>query len=284
MQGNIAILCLPLSLMMLSCQTDKANEQTVATAYGQHLQIETLGGQLTTARTSRDSQRIIDKEVDNWIMDEILVHEAKKKFSADEDIKEKVSSYEKSLYIHELEKYHIESQLDTTISKAEMDTFYIRNQEEYLNTEALIQGLMIKVSDNRYNDTIKNLWKTEDLPALKVVLSENEGNFHLLDVAKWYQESRLKNLLPDGLWKRINFKEKESYSYSDNGNQYLVKILGHTPEGDPMPTSYAAPLIKSRIIRDRSRALLQRWRKDVFQNNIQSKDIIIYSQTKLSNN
>ncbi len=269
---------------MLTCQAEKANEQTIATAYGQHLQIETLGGQLKGARTSRDSQRIIDKEVDNWLMDEILVHEAKKKFSGSDDIEKKVSSYEKSLYIHELEKYHIETQLDTTITKAEMDTFYNRNQEEYLNSEALIQGLMIKLSDNQYNDTIKSLWKTEDLPALKVVLSENEGNLHLLDATKWYQESRLKNLLPEGLWKRINFKEKESYSYSDGGNQYLVKILGHTPDGKPMPTSYAAPLIKSRIIRDRSRALLRRWRKDIFQNNIQSKDIIIYSQTKLSNN
>ncbi len=267
----------------MSCQTEKANDRTIATAYGHHLQLDALHEQLRGAQNSRDSQRIIDKEMDNWLMDEILLYEAKKKINSRKEIEGKVKSYEKSLFIHELEKYYIKTELDTTIERQEIDTLYQKHQEDYIISEDLIQCLLVKLPEPQYDEIIKTLWKTEDLPALKASLGTKNDNIHLLDIDNWYQKSKLKNILPQGLWNRINLQAKESYSYSDNSHQYLIKILGHIAQGEPMPVDYASPLLKSRIIRDRSQALLHQWRKDMYQNNIRSKDIIIHSRPNASN-
>ena len=267
----------------MSCQTEKANDRTIATAYGHHFQLDELDQHLVGAESSIDSQQIIDKEIDNWLMDEILLHEATKQIKNNSEIKSKVQSYEKSLMIHELEKYYIKNALDTTITHQEIDTLYRKHQEDYSITEAIIQCLFVKIPEPQYNDNIKTLWKTEDLPALKANLGPKDDNIHLLDIDNWYQKSRLKNILPQGLWNKINLEKKESYSYSDNGSQYLIKILGHTSKGEPMPMSYATPIIKSRIIRERSQVLLHQWRKDMYQNNIRSKDIIIHTRPKPSN-
>lgn len=262
--------------MASSCQPNNANESTLATAYGNHLQIEELANELEVAQSKRDSQAIIDKGIDKWLMSQILYNESKSTIETKTQIESSVAEYERSLYIHELEKWQLAHNLDTTISKVELDSFYSKYSSEFVLSESLLQCLMIKIPVSMYNEVTKSLWKTEDIPALGSVIKDNPEAAGLLEINKWYYKSSLKSIVPIGLWEKVNTSKTESYSYTEGGSQYLLKIIDKQATGEDMPKPFAIPIIKQRILHDRSNALLQQWRKDLYQNNISSKDILIY--------
>ena len=252
------------------------DSQALATAYGEHLYIDDVSHLLATEHSALDSQHIIDKAVDNWLMDEILLREAKNKIGKTTRISNLLEDYERSLYIQELEARQLAENLDTSLTTAELDTFYNNTKSDWILNEPIIQFLFVKVPASTYDDTMKTLWKTEDLPALRSSLMSSEENICLLEVDKWYYGSSLKNIRPSDLWKRIDLSKTETYKYTDNNSQLLLKILGNMDKGSQAPKAIAYPLIKQRILHDRSLSYLKNWRKDQYQKEIRSKDIVIY--------
>jgi len=83
--------------------------------------------------------------IDNWLMQEILYNEAQKKIKTEDKIEQLVESYKKSLYINELEKVQLASQLDTLISVAELDTFYSQHKQDFLIDEEIVRIQRLKI-------------------------------------------------------------------------------------------------------------------------------------------
>lgn len=265
-----------LCLMIISCENMQKDSQTLATAYGEHLKMDDVAHLLSDHHSPLDSQHIMDKAVDNWLMQEILLHEAENKVGVSSEIEQLVDDYKRSLYIRELEELQLKEHLDTSIMVAELDTFYEQSREDWVLDEPIVQFLFVKVPLKQYDETLKNLWKTEDLPALRSLAYKSEKNILLLDPDKWYYQSSLKNIVPSELWKKIDISKNENYRYTDGDDQLLLKILGSVDKGKTAPKLFAYPMIKQRILHDRSSNYLKQWRKDQYQNNIRSKEISIY--------
>ena len=201
--------------------------------------------------TEHDSSTILKKHVDKWLLQEILFHEAKAKVETEDRIEQLVENYKKSLYINELEKLELVTQLDTLISRAELDTFYSQHKEDFLLDEEIVRLLFAKVPETLDNDNLQTLWKTENLPALKVFVKE-AGGLQFLDLKSWYYLSEMRNLIPAELIAKVNFDKTEAYSLRADGQVFLLKILDYTDANEIAPKSFALEKIKLRLLRDRS--------------------------------
>jgi hypothetical protein len=100
------------------------------------------------------------KKAEQMVTDEILFSEAKQKLGEDPDLEEKINSYRKKLYIHELENKIIENNLDTLISEKELMAYYQTHSSEYLLSQTIVKLIYIRVaSDNKQLKKIQALAK-----------------------------------------------------------------------------------------------------------------------------
>jgi len=263
-----SIVAVVVASLIMSCQPQKTGKDELATAFGNKLYLTDVSGALFSATNSLDSMQIIDKYVDNWLISEILYNEAKKELSTRPDIEKLVEDYRKSLYIHELEKKKL-ADMDTA-----MHTGAVTDTVQALLAEPCIKFLLVKVDEERYNDNLKAIWKTEDLPALESYV-KNVGGLALLDLDKWYYVAEFNNITPVELRNKINYAKTEAYSLNQNGKQLLIKVLDYKKVGEQEPQELAIPRIKQSLMHDRSVNFLKEWKKTLYQNNIQSKNIHI---------
>jgi len=261
-----------LTLTLSACTAPlKEGGQPIAKAYGEVLYLDEVAGLVGNSLTKADSQAIINRKVNNWLMDEILFREAKSNLGKDTDLEALVNSYKKSLYISTYESALATDQ-NFNISEAELDTFYYQNQDEFILNDNLLQCLYIKVPEALYNKDLTTLWETENLPALRSYLNQDKG-IQLLDTERWHTEAELKAFMPEGLQNKINFSSTAAYSHREGGYYFKVKILETAAKGKMAPLSYARPMIYERLNYDKASAFIKQWKKDLYQNKIQGKDI-----------
>ena len=260
-------------LLFWGCQSQVGGGDELASAFGNKLYESELKAVLSSATNGLDSAHITDKYVDNWVMSEILYNEAKNKVKQESNIDALVEKYKKSLYIHELEKIKLQ-ELDTLNINSELAAALSDSTVEHVLEEPCLRFLFVKVKEAAYNDTLKAIWKTEDLPALDIYVSQ-VGGLALLELDKWYHASEFNNITPAALQKKINYSKTESYSLTQDGEQILLKILEYRKAGSPEPADLTIPQVKQRILHDKSVQFLKEWKKTLYQNNIQSKNIHI---------
>lgn len=260
----------------MGCQStsqDSSARIKLASVYDKDLFLDEIQGKLYN-KTSQDSISLQAMYVDKWITEQLIFHEAQTTLGNDSEIVTLVDKYKTSLYSHKLEQRYIKENLDTTITQSELDTFRTRHEEEFKLQEGVVRFLLVKASIDNYNDTIKTLWKTEDLPGLRSYITQKNGLYQL-DIDLWHYYSELKAICPKGLTDKINLKKTDSYSYKNGEEFYLLKILEYRGKKEKAPLSFIKESITRRILFERSRELLKAWKQNMFKENIKSKHIYI---------
>jgi hypothetical protein len=264
--------------MQFSCsqlQDKNADKKLLASAYGDQLFFEKVESQLSEFHSKIDSEEIISRYIDNWLMDKILYHEARKKTEHKADIKELVNDYETSLYIHQLEEDYIQRALNVNVDSSEIAAYFDLHQEAFLPEEDVVRFMMISVGKEFDNDTLLTLWETEDLPVLQQYVLD-VGGLMIIDPDKWYTKSDMEAVLPENLYQKIRFKSPEDYSFSEDDKRYFVKILEIIKESETPPFTYYRHKIRELILRSRSQLLLKEMKNNIFKEKIKSKNIKIY--------
>ena len=114
--------------------------------------------------------------------------------------------------------------------------------------------------------------------ALKYFTSINEG-VSLINLSKWYYLSELKNILPESINKKISLKKPNSYSGTDKGSKYYVKVLEIIKDTDEVPVSFLHERVKHRILQQRKNKLLKKKKSELYNQRITSKQIKVNSNT-----
>ncbi len=273
---QLYIVCIIIQLALIGCQNttkDIREGIKLASAYDKTLYLEDIQHKLSS-RTTSDSIALQAKYVDEWIMDQVIYNQAQESLGDDPEILGLVEKYEASLYNHKLKELHLKENLDTTITQAQLDTFYVQHKDEFNLQESIVRFLYIKVPKASYNDTIETLWKTEDLPGLRSYVSQ-QGGIQQLDINAWHYYSELKAICPEKLSAKINLKKTESYSLKNEKNYFFIKVLEHKSKKEKAPLSFVKEPIVRRVLFERSNTLLKEWKQHLFKENIKSKSIYI---------
>lgn len=267
-------------IIFFSCEFSKSgtdNAEVIAEAYGQVLYRYELEDYLDKLGTRPDSNILISQFIDQWVMDEILLHEAQLRIKNTASVEELVRDYEQSLMIKELERLFLDQYLDTLVSSSEIDSFYKFHSEDFLLTEDIIRMFFIKIPKEAANDSLATMWETEDLPVLRQYVESHDG-LQLLDDRTWYSPSMLKNILPPDLFDKLAFKKTDSFALEDEDNKFYIKILEIIRDKDTPPISYVKEKIRIRIIQNRIKNLLKRKKAQLYNEKIKSKQIRIYGK------
>lgn len=225
--------------------------------------------------TASDSS-VLRKKAEEWAMDEILFAEAKQKLGEDPDLEEKINSYRKKLYIHELENKIIENNLDTLISEKELMAYYQEHSSEYLLTQTIVKLIYTRVaSDNKQLKKIQTLAKNltpdkekefYELASMNAVAFTDFNRWIFLDDIK-KNIPFLKNVSADYLM------PGKTFEFFDNNEWVYLKIIDRRNQNSASPFGLIKNELKRGILKERASELLKAYRKQLLEEAKQKGDL-----------
>ena len=268
-----------LVLSLISCDrkaSRSGDDKLLAEAYGERLFLSDISDALTLKLSKVDSTNAIADIVDNWIWEQILYDEAKKNVSNTIELDVLIDNYRRSLYIDAFDNNYLASNLDTSITQIEIDSFLEFHREEFTLPETILRYLFVKIPEEFDDDTLKGYWDTEDVTGLRYYINMNEG-MATLNSGEWHYLSELKGILPESIFRKISLTKPNIYSGTDKGSKYYVKIIEIIKDKDGAPVSFLNERVRHRILQQRIKELLKNKKSRLYNSKIKSKQIKIYA-------
>ncbi len=269
-------------LLLVSCQHDEepVSEDVLVRLYGNTLTMRELGNVVTDDISEKDSIEIAERYIQKWINNELLFRYAVENLKDSTTIQEKVQDFRKQMYIYEYETQYVESELDTVVSRDEVEAYYEENLQCYaIDRPAVKAHYMIMDAE---------------VPAyyreLDIVRKARPGKMDILYNAikgtnKTIVEHNKKWMYFDDLLKEIDAVDKQNlqqqalqvgyFAVEDSVKRYIVKINDKLMPGDTMPVDLIKSKISHIIINKRKQELITHLKNQLIQDAKSSADIVI---------
>ena len=222
-----------ISLFLVTCavfeeETTVEEEVPLAEAYNQRLYLSELDGMIPENASTADSIIFIKTYVERWIRKSLLMHKAEKNIPKDLNIDKLVRDYRSSLVRYNYEQQLVKEQMDSVITKQELNEFYEKNREQYQLETPIIRCNFIKVSQAAPDlKNLKNLWQNDtiaDRDTLLVAYCNLHAEEFLLTDSVWYKVEDIATRLPKGTLSTENISKRKEISLDDKDYLYLSLI------------------------------------------------------------
>ena len=169
----------------------------------------------------KDSVELVKNYVDNWIRQNLLLHKAEQNLNAEAlsiSIEKQLQDYRTSLITFAYEKELIRQKLDTNVSEAEIEDYYVKNPQNFQLKNNIIKVLYVKVNKSAPKLSKVREWcqseKPQDRKLLEDYCYQFAENFYL-DDSSWF--------LFDDLLKEIPIEAYDKEQFLQNNRWIEVK-------------------------------------------------------------
>ncbi|MFT4599858.1 MAG: hypothetical protein ACI857_000025 [Arenicella sp.] len=215
-----------------------------------------------------DSVAIAQSFVDEWVKSEILVHEASMNDKIDiGSIEKKTEGIKNDLIVMELEQVLVDEQLDTAVSKEEVQKYYDSHLQDFELNDYLVKVLYLKVPGDAPNiDKIGShykLYNEKDINEIDKYAQLYASNYYY-DEENWiYFDDLLKEIPLQDINKDRFIMKRSKIRFEENGNYYFLNIIDYKLKNTTSPISFERGNIKERIIHTRVMELREQIKNEI---------------------
>ena len=252
--------------------------QIVAIVNTDKLFREDLKNVLPRNISKEDSLILVKSFIQDWAVEKLLLKGAANNstLASFENINKLVQDYKESLLINNYKEELIKQQLDTVISEAEVEQYYLVNNENFKLNEVLVKSkyLYFNHTINDQKEIIK-LFKSDKIEdAEELERQQLSFKIYQLNDSIWTDLDKVLLKLPfskENLLKKSNFIQKK-----DSLGLYLVAIKEVLNRNDVAPISYIKPTIKEMILHKRKIELIREIEKIIVKDATKNNNFKIY--------
>lgn len=268
---------------MSACNPALNNERgaVIARVQDNYLYESDIEGLVPENASMYDSIAMVKNYTDNWIKTQLMVTQAKKNLTEDQlDFDSQLDEYKNSLIIFKYETELIKQLLDTIVSDAEIENYYLENLNDFELKENIVklQYIIISNSDEE-EDLFTEIFSLPDsllLDSLEVY-SELYAKNYFLDTSYWFRFDDLLEIIPIETYNQELFlKGKRFVNLSDEQYTYLLNFVDFKLKDDTSPLDFERNDIVSIITNKRKMALIKKVRKDLYLKAVQNKEFEVY--------
>jgi len=259
----------------------KKQGNAIARVYEKYLYSDELEGLVPTGTTSKDSIEITRTYINNWIRQELLLHQAESNLSTEQmDFEKQVEQYRNSLIIFQYESELVRQKLDTTVSMQEIEEYYKKNEDNFQLHENILRTVYLSVSKNstlaqRFRQLIRSN-KDADKDKLTELCQQQAAEFHL-DEQAWLSFSEFASKIPLSVSDQQEFLSKNPYfEVQDSSFRYLVSIKEYKIKESVSPLSFEVGNIRAILLNKRKSEMLTRMEEDLYKAALGKKNFEIY--------
>jgi hypothetical protein len=252
----------------------------------QVLRKEKLDEIIPKGLSKEDSLQFAEHYIRMWINDELMFQQAQRNIGNSKDIDQMVEEYRKSLILHTYENKLVEERLNKNISEEEIKSYYQQNEKDFLLTETIIKGFILKVPLNAAKlDDLKEWCKKE---------TQNPGSGNIENIEKYcIQNASIYEYFYDR-WEPLG-KLTENLAYAANGFAspdflknntfveaqdssfyYYLNIKECLMPGDKQPYEFAKAKIIDMLKNEKRTAFIKKIENDLYEEAVKSDKVKIY--------
>lgn len=250
----------------------------LAEVYNKTLYSTDLKDVVPEGATAEDSLLIARAFVQRWVRDQLLMYEAERNIPKDLNIDELVRDYRASLVRFNFEEEIIATQLDSTVSEAELREYYENNKDQFQLGSTIVKCLLLKAPSGAPQNELNKLWYSRN-PADEAKLRAAADRWAvqaLLDREKWYKVEEVAAILPKGALTAENAGARRDGVLSDEDFRYYYRILEVVRGKETAPFEYAREQASKIILHRRKQSLLEKWKDDLYQKELRRENVKVY--------
>ena len=278
-----ALIGIAFLLLMAGCDYFQKNskEVVVAECYGKYLYESDLVGIVPEGTTIMDSIQRVSTFIDSWVRRQVLIHQAENNLNVEElDLKKQMDEYRNSLVIYAYESQLINQKLDTAVSEDEIAEYYEQNKEDFQLRNTMVRvAYVILEEDSKQEEAFRKLMSDPDTLLLQNidVLAMYYAAKSYLDVDQWMRLDELTNIIPIEILNAESFLKKNKFVCFDmNEHIYMVRFVEYLLEESTSPLEMVRDNIKSVILAQRKKALLDKMQASVYEKAKRDRAFEVY--------
>ncbi|MCC5916655.1 MAG: peptidyl-prolyl cis-trans isomerase [Cryomorphaceae bacterium] len=242
---------------------------------------EFLDRELNIPKDSADSVRFINRYVNRWVKDQLLLDRAEFNLSEQQKLFDwQIEDYRRDLLIFAYHQEYLKQNLDTVLSREVIEGYYDKNKEQFTLSEKIFQVEFAEFPANLSNNNrLKQLFfsaKATDREKFMDLALQYARNISVDDTV-WYSFQDFVKLLPllEGMESEIS-AGKTKIEISDEKSTYLVQLTAIRPKGSPAPLHYVESTIQSILLNQRKLQTLERLEQKLFKDGLSKNAVEIF--------
>lgn len=227
-----------------------------------------------------DSVKLLNSYVDSWVKKQLKIDIAESLFVQNAaDIEKMVDEYRNSLLIYKFENEYVNDKVDTTISRREVEEYYMKNRNDFVLSSSLIRAIMVKFPvGSRHESKLRELAhtaKADNLQDLIDLAVKNDIEYR--EYPAWTDYVEVVSFMPrlsDDVYRQIRTKTG-FYEVTDGGYKYFLTVTDLLPEGGIMPLDMTINTIRTIIFNKRKTDALRTLEDSLYRQAVGSGSAVL---------
>ena len=278
--GSIALLF----FILIGCDQfyNVKQDVLVARAGNSYLYRSELRDNITVFSSKTDSIIQSENYINNWARKQLLYDQAliNLDIDAQKEMDELVNSYRSDLWSRSYKEFIVKSNIDSLISKTEIETYYRENQNNFRLNEVMVNLRYIALpSENIDLLEIKNKlirFQEEDIRFLDSLTFQ--FNSYGLKDSLWLTKRELIRTLP--IINEDNFenylKKSQFFLVEDAFEVYLLFVNNYMLRNELAPLVSIENIIRKIVFNKRKLDFIKQFDKEILQDAIRTKKFQLY--------
>jgi len=268
-----------------SCGGKNPEEDAVARVYDKYLTKAELSQIVPYGLSSKDSLSLIKEYIDEWIKRNLVLRRAELNLTDEQkDVSDQLEDYRSSLITFAYERELVRQKLDTTVSNAEIETYYRENAANFELKSNIIRLKYIKLSLKAPNADKAKVWLLGKSDADRDKLEQYCGMYavnYLLDDNNWLLFDDVLKEIPLSDYSMDQFnRNKRFLELADKDFRYFVSVTGFIVKESNAPLSFERGNIRNIILNKRKIKLVEQMQLDAYNDALNEKDIEYFTSAK----
>ncbi len=270
-------------LLLVSCNRlfqFSEDDPAVARADDKYLKKSEITARIPDGLSERDSLTLAQNYINKWIQNEILTQRARKSLSSDEqDFTKQLEEYRNSLLLFALEQKLVRLYLDTNVTDAEIERYYLENRSQFELKGNILKFDFIKLKKrSRHIGEFRRLLRESDLASRERLKTSAEKNAHDYWFAtEWVSLNEILDEMPLEVDNQPLFLRRTTYAEADDSIfVYLLRINDYRTTDSISPMEFEKDKIRNIILNGRKLDLLETKRQEIIDEAFKKDDAEIY--------
>lgn len=276
------------SITLCSSCTDFFNNEDertpIARAGNSLLYADEIKSLLDNTASGMDSAIVVNNYINNWASKQLLLSKAKINLSEERQLEfnRLVSNYRADLYTRAYTEALVAQAQDTSLSSAQIRSFYETEKENFRLNEKLVQlrfvGLPPEFLDKETVVARMKSFERQDKQFLDSIAVQFK-KLHFND-STWVSTSRLMEEIPPLSYVNQDkyLKKSQFFELQDSLGVYLGRVIDVLDINEIAPLSYVEPNIKQLILNRRRLDFIRNLETEILDEALKTNEFEIYGK------
>ncbi|MBO7193196.1 MAG: hypothetical protein IKY19_02855 [Bacteroidaceae bacterium] len=277
---NICLLALP--ALLFACREEVSYVERISIASVGDVHLYKDEADIIYAQQGRgmDSAAFMQNYVERWAIDVLFHQKAKENIVQTDEIEKMVENYRTSLIQNIYQDRLITQQLLPSISDAEVQAFYKKEQMLFELTEPYVKGFYVQLPAKASKTRDVRNWclrkGQDDLEKLEKLCSENDYGYQFF-MEEWIPFSDLAHKLPlteQQLMDRL--LKKSTIEFKEGKFTYFVCADSILQRNDTKPIEMVSDEIKELLLNSKKANFIKTVKRSLYEDALKTGRVILY--------